>query len=104
MKVSICLFCKHLNADGDTCRAFPEGIPAHVYSGDHSLPHPDDHGIQFEAIEGAESSFFFFDASLLARNQSIDPGPASTTRHQAGQLSLRKFRTVRKPEEVIPVE
>lgn len=61
-----CDECAHLNADGWTCAAFPEGIPKEVMSaghypdnpdvGDHTKPWPGDHGIQFKQREGADSS------------------------------------------------
>jgi hypothetical protein len=60
LRVSLCEFCRHRRA-GQTCAAFPGGIPIEVYWGDfdHRLPHPDDHGIQFEASEEAEKSYFY---------------------------------------------
>lgn len=54
-----CLDCKHLdpqsNASHPRCKAFPEGIPVEVWLGSmpHTKPLPGDHGIQFEAKEGA---------------------------------------------------
>lgn len=35
------------------CRAFPDGIPKEILTGevDHSKPYKGDHGIQFKAIE-----------------------------------------------------
>lgn len=34
------------------CEAFPDGIPSEILTGtfDHSQPHPDDQGIQYERI------------------------------------------------------
>lgn len=45
---SVCRMCRHWGG-GDTCRAFPEGIPADIAEGDndHSDPYPGDNGIQF---------------------------------------------------------
>ena len=56
-----CLNCKHLNIvnedmvkvpDG-TCKAFPDGIPFNIMSGevDHHLPVDGDNGIQYERRE-----------------------------------------------------
>ncbi len=44
----ICSECKHYRGDME-CKAFPEGIPIEVFSGefDHHDEHRDDGGIQF---------------------------------------------------------
>lgn len=46
----ICWKCKHVNPDGLTCKAFPEGIPGEILNGDvkHVRPIKGDRGIQFE--------------------------------------------------------
>jgi hypothetical protein len=47
--VSLCDCCKHYR-EGDTCAAFPEGIPwdmLYMYH-DHREPYPGDQGIRFE--------------------------------------------------------
>jgi hypothetical protein len=50
---SQCHNCTHLNraAVGYACEAFPQGIPSIIVLNqfDHRLPHPDDHGIRYEA-------------------------------------------------------
>ncbi len=68
LQVSICEFCKHRIADSVTCQAFPAGIPPEVYNGtiDHRLPYAGDNGLQFEAVEGAERSFFYMSEDELA--------------------------------------
>lgn len=58
-----CVSCEHwvspLDADGDgdvqTCAAFPAGIPDEIWWNrfDHRQPHEDDHGIQWESLDGA---------------------------------------------------
>lgn len=49
--ISQCYKCKRYN-EADICRAFPDGIPSKIFTGeaDHTKPFPGDHGIQFEAI------------------------------------------------------
>jgi len=51
----ICNRCIHVSEDGQSCKAFPKGIPALILSGkiDHHDAVPGDHGIQFEARGGA---------------------------------------------------
>lgn len=46
----ICNKCKHVHKGGQTCDAFPRGIPQLILTGkiDHRKPVPDDNGIQFE--------------------------------------------------------
>lgn len=50
----ICSVCKHFNikTEGNTCKAFPDGIPDEIWTGenDHTKPYKGDHGIQFEHI------------------------------------------------------
>jgi len=47
---AICHKCIHVDENGVTCKAFPDGIPVAILNGefDHHKPHPDDNGIQFE--------------------------------------------------------
>jgi len=47
---SKCSECKHLRAGGQTCDAFPDGIPMMILSGEvlHAEPYPGAHGIRFE--------------------------------------------------------
>lgn len=52
--MSSCILCKHNNVTtGDTCTAFPDGIPDTILSGevDHKKPYKGDHGIQYEQIK-----------------------------------------------------
>jgi len=46
----ICNRCRHVHEDGQSCDAFPDGIPALVLNGeiDHRNPVQGDNGIQFE--------------------------------------------------------
>ena len=46
-----CMTCKHFDAQG-ICEAFPDGIPAEIYSGHnkHTKPYPGDRGIQYERV------------------------------------------------------
>ena len=52
----VCNFCAHHIIFGKTCKAFPDGIPEEIWSGDskHSTPYEGDHGLQFApAFPGA---------------------------------------------------
>lgn len=51
-----CPNCKHY-VGGIVCKAYPNGIPWPIQSGDiaHIEPLPDDNGIQFEPIDEAQS-------------------------------------------------
>lgn len=48
----ICMAClhRHIEGDGFTCDAFPDGIPDEIIQSeaDHREPFPGDQGIQFE--------------------------------------------------------
>jgi hypothetical protein len=54
MMTPLCVYCRHESDDEDAtvnaCAAFPKGIPGKIQTSqfDHRLPHPGDHGIQFE--------------------------------------------------------
>lgn len=49
-KAMQCCTCKNHISGTVTCKAFPKRIPLEILSGrfDHSLPHPQDNGIQYE--------------------------------------------------------
>jgi len=53
--VPICTNCKYFNISGIglTCKAYPNGIPEKILTGehDHTEPYKGDNGIQFEPIE-----------------------------------------------------
>lgn len=44
-----CLECKHIHTGYFTCAAFPQGIPAKIFTGkfDHRNEYPGDKGIRF---------------------------------------------------------
>jgi len=48
-----CHKCKHINDDGESCKAFPNGIPEEIIIGDtlHRVPVEGDNGITFEPRE-----------------------------------------------------
>lgn len=54
----ICDGCKHYNGD-DTCKAFPQGIPAVILLSelDHRRPVRGDNGIRFEARSPADAQY-----------------------------------------------
>lgn len=47
-----CATCR-FRADGQTCRAFPRGIPHEIFTGkrDHTKPYPGDRGFLYEPDE-----------------------------------------------------
>jgi hypothetical protein len=52
-----CIYCTRFqpgNPQGPTCTAFPSGIPEPIIQNefDHRQPHPDDNGMQFDAVDG----------------------------------------------------
>lgn len=49
-KKGICSKCRFFNPKTVTCKAFPEGVPGEILTGefDHHKPYEGDHGIQFE--------------------------------------------------------
>ena len=53
--VGLCVSCKH-KWPAPKCAAFPDGIPGIFLSGkaEHTIPHPGDHGIQYEPMEEDE--------------------------------------------------
>jgi len=48
-----CVGCRHFGHEGWKCKAYPDGIPEPILTGehDHTEPYPGDNGIRFEAIE-----------------------------------------------------
>lgn len=57
-----CAFCEHFNQQGreqETCKAFPDGIPAEILSGEnnHTRAVDGDNGIRFTPIIGFEHIF-----------------------------------------------
>jgi hypothetical protein len=48
--ISQCVWCRHRNADGRRCRAFPKGIPQAIAENRHDHRHPfdQDFGVRFE--------------------------------------------------------
>ena len=57
MKLYSCIFCvnwigKVPDINKPTCKAYPEGIPEEILTGevDHRTPYKGDHGIMFEKL------------------------------------------------------
>lgn len=52
---SICYSCIHVNEDGQSCKAFPDGIPGEILTGEvkHTEEYEGDGGIQYEVNEMA---------------------------------------------------
>lgn len=52
-----CYKCKHLFKDGQSCKAFPNGIPIKILLGDtsHTKPYDGDNGIQYEVNKEVEN-------------------------------------------------
>ena len=50
-RLTQCVKCRHQVPGERVCAAFPQGIPAEIWSNkvDHSLPYPGDNDIQFES-------------------------------------------------------
>lgn len=46
---TLCRACTRLNKDGNTCEAYPKGIPAEIvqFGESHLAPRPGDNGLQF---------------------------------------------------------
>lgn len=55
-KAGQCATCQNYILRTTTCKAFPKGIPWEILTGrfDHSLPHPEDNGIQYEPEDNME--------------------------------------------------
>lgn len=54
-----CRYCSHLRTGGNTCDAFPSGIPEAQREGAaHSSPVPGDNGIMFALHPSREDAFF----------------------------------------------
>lgn len=51
-----CLKCRHFDLNL-TCKAFPDGIPEEIMTGqhDHRNPYPGDQGIRYEPVENASN-------------------------------------------------
>jgi hypothetical protein len=50
ISLSLCLSCANRKDDGNTCAAFPDGIPDTIlaFGGDHRESVPGDHGVIFK--------------------------------------------------------
>lgn len=50
---SQCATCEHI-IEGLTCKAFPKGIPAAIWRGehDHTTPFDGDHGVRYQLAKG----------------------------------------------------
>lgn len=64
----MCGICRHYREGTVSCDAYPQGIPIEIIENevDHRQPYTDDQGIQFEADDPADLTWFarFFEMAF----------------------------------------